>query len=220
MKLHLGCGKDHIDGFINCDIQKIEGVDKVINCSDLRCFEPESTDLIFAHSFFEHLYIPEEGRFLLEAKRILKKEGLLFLLGIPDFKEIARLYTEQAPGITPFYGTFNLYQAYRLTHGDYMDEKGSNIPQLHKTIFDKPSLVQLFSILEYKTAVIFNYTFPKEEYRIPIGIIASPEDKIVKERIKELLNEFRKYFNDIQEIISPLNRHSPTLPYLEGSITL
>ena len=217
MKLHLGCGKNPIKGFVNCDIQDLPGVDKIMDCADLRIFENLSADLIFAHSFFEHLYCYQHSLFLSECKRVMKKEGLLFLLGIPDFEKVCDLYLNKKPGIPPFGGTFNLYQSYRLTHGDYEGEGKASIPQLHKALFDKPSLWALFKTIGFNTVFIFNYTFPKEQYKIPIGIIASKENKIYKDKLISLISPFKDFFDNYREITALINEVSPTLPYIQGT---
>ncbi|MBI4855222.1 MAG: hypothetical protein HY818_00530 [Acetobacterium woodii] len=48
LKLHLGCGNIHIDGFINIDANYFPNVDMVDNVRHLRKIEERSVDLIYA----------------------------------------------------------------------------------------------------------------------------------------------------------------------------
>lgn len=198
LRLHLGCGKDHIEGMINCDIQKLKGVDLVMNCGDLSDVHCKSVSLIFTHSFFEHLYVYQHSPFFEGCKRVLNKEGALVLLGIPDFDKIAQLYHERAEGVHPFGGTFDLYQAYRLTHGDFEENGKANIPQLHKTIFDKNGLTRLLEKHSFSDYSIFNYKAPKEQYKLAIGIVAWKKRSTGKESARRVLSGFKKYFGDFE----------------------
>ena len=77
-KLNLGCGKYPIKGFINCDIRKLQGVDKVFDLEKFPYpFESNSIDFIYMHSSFEHILFPE--RALNEMYRICKKDTIIHL---------------------------------------------------------------------------------------------------------------------------------------------
>lgn len=200
LKLNLGCGKDIKKGFVNCDIQWSKGVDFRIDCSDLSGFFDNSVDLIFCHSFFEHLYLYQQVPFLQGCKRILKKGGFLVILGIPDFEKICRLYLTKVIAQPVFGMSFNLYQAYRLTHGDFEDGKKASIPQMHKTLFDKASLVELFRNSGFKNTKIFNYDFPEESQEISIGIVAFKGKEPSRKKTIDVLSEFKVCFNDLESV--------------------
>lgn len=91
LKLHLGCGSVHIDGFVNVDINYLPGVDIVDNVRHLRKFEAGSVDLIYASNVLEHLgrweYTPALSRWY----ELLKPGGLL-RIAIPDFEAICDYY--------------------------------------------------------------------------------------------------------------------------------
>lgn len=93
LKLHLGCGKIHIDGFINVDIKYLPTVDVVENIRHLGSFEENSVDLIYASNVLEHLgrweYIPA-----LERWYALLKEGGILRVSVPDFEAICEYYIE------------------------------------------------------------------------------------------------------------------------------
>lgn len=198
LKLNLGCGKFPMRGFINCDIQKYPGVDKVMECDNLQAFFDNSVDVIYAHSFFEHLYIAQQKGFLDHCFRVLKKEGILIILGIPNFEEIARCYLEKRPGIEPFGGIFNLYQAYRLTHGECESDEGVSIPQMHKTIFDKDSLNNLFSSSDFPHYRICQYKFQKEQYPLTLGVVANKSLDIQNVKLRSILSPFDSLITDLE----------------------
>jgi predicted SAM-dependent methyltransferase len=93
VKLHLGCGNVHIDGFINIDANYLPAVDIVDNARHLRKFEENSVDLIYASNVLEHLgrweFMPALERWY----AILKKGGIL-RVSVPDFEALCEYYLE------------------------------------------------------------------------------------------------------------------------------
>ena len=55
MKLHLGCGSKHIDGFINIDARELPEVDEIDDVKTLVKFDKESINLIYASHILEHI---------------------------------------------------------------------------------------------------------------------------------------------------------------------
>ncbi len=91
MRLHLGCGKHHIDGYINIDIVNSPAVDIVADVALLKRFSPNSIDVIYACNVLEHL-----GRFKYKVAlarwfELLKKGGVL-RLSVPDLAKVFRYY--------------------------------------------------------------------------------------------------------------------------------
>lgn len=62
-------------------------------------FDDNSFDVVFSKSFIEHLYYPE--KYLEEAYRILKPEGLLITL-VPDWESQYKKYFDDITHRTPF----------------------------------------------------------------------------------------------------------------------
>lgn len=94
LKLHLGCGEKHIDGYINIDIRPMNSVDKVDNIKYLRSFKKNSVDVIYSASVLEHFIRWEYKNALKRWYDILKPEGIL-RLGVPDFEAIVNYYIEE-----------------------------------------------------------------------------------------------------------------------------
>ena len=93
MKLHLGCGEKHIDGYINIDIRPMVSVDKVDNIKYLRSFKSDSVDVIYSASVLEHFTRWEYKNALRRWYDLLKPGGVL-RLGVPDFEAIVEHYME------------------------------------------------------------------------------------------------------------------------------
>ncbi len=82
-KLHIGCGKKVLPGYINLDVQPLPGVDVVHNLEKFPYpFKDEEFDLIQAHQVLEHINNLEEV--MKELARILKKGGRL-KIDVPHF---------------------------------------------------------------------------------------------------------------------------------------
>jgi predicted SAM-dependent methyltransferase len=93
LKLHLGCGEKHIDGYINIDIRYMPGVDKVDDVKFLRSFAENSVDVIYCCALLEHF---SRWEYMLVLKRwydLLKPGGVL-RLSVPDFRALSEHYLE------------------------------------------------------------------------------------------------------------------------------
>jgi len=93
MKLHLGCGRKRIEGFIGVDIQKSNNPDVVADIRDLRCFDDGSVDTIYACHVLEHVYRSDCLGVLRSWYKLLKPQGIL-RLAVPDFESVVKLYMQ------------------------------------------------------------------------------------------------------------------------------
>jgi predicted SAM-dependent methyltransferase len=102
MKLHLGCGKKSIKGFINIDIQESESVDMIADIMDLP-YEKNSISLIYGCSMLEHFGKNNKLSFFRNTSwtdvieywyTILKPGGELYI-SVPDFEAICKEYLEK-----------------------------------------------------------------------------------------------------------------------------
>ena len=56
VKLHLGCGSVHLDGYVNIDVENWAGAcDLTADAKKLSMFDDDSVDHIFNHALLEHL---------------------------------------------------------------------------------------------------------------------------------------------------------------------
>ena len=91
MKLHLGCGKRYIPGFIHIDAIDHPHVDHVSTIDNLSFLADGSVDLIYNCHVLEHFKRREVPRVLSEWKRILKPGGKL-RISVPDFASLVEAY--------------------------------------------------------------------------------------------------------------------------------
>lgn len=90
-KLHLGCGKRYIPGFIHIDLADYPHIDHRTDVSDLSMFEDNSIELIYVCHVLEHFKRNEIEGVLSEWYRVLRPEGVL-RLSVPDFEAIVAVY--------------------------------------------------------------------------------------------------------------------------------
>ncbi|QQS15835.1 MAG: methyltransferase domain-containing protein [Candidatus Moraniibacteriota bacterium] len=90
-KLHLGCGRIYIPGFIHIDLMDFDHIDYKIPADDLSVFDDDSVDLVYACHILEHFKRTEVKKVLQEWFRVLKPGGVL-RLSVPGFEEIVAIY--------------------------------------------------------------------------------------------------------------------------------
>ena len=93
MKLHLGCGKRHLNGYLNIDARDDVGADMVMDVTHLDDISAGTVDLIYACHVLEHVPRNQTLDVLREWRRVLKPGGLL-RLAVPDFRALCRLYRD------------------------------------------------------------------------------------------------------------------------------
>lgn len=92
MKLHLGCGKRHIAGFVHIDVVDYPHVDHVSSIDNLPFIPDESVDLIYNCHVLEHFKRRDVPRVLKEWHRVLKPGGVL-RTSVPDFAALCQVYS-------------------------------------------------------------------------------------------------------------------------------
>lgn len=88
-KLHVGCGDDYLDGYINIDADPASRADLVIDVSQLALFPGASVDLIESYHFLEHLYFFDATWTLRQWFRLLKPGGTV-VIELPDLDVCVR----------------------------------------------------------------------------------------------------------------------------------
>lgn len=206
-KLHIGCGNIRLANHVNIDIQKTPATD--ITC-DCRCLSNYFLDNTFEHilsnAWFEHIWLFEQESCLKSIHKVLKENGFLYLIGLPDFEVIVDYYRKgkKVPG--PYSLNKNLGNVMRYTHGltpKHINDKNNFqiICQLHKSLIDKSMMEYMLKNSGFKKYIIFNYCFPKEELPLNMGVLAMKNDneKTFKESWKKA-KELSKEIVDLETI--------------------
>lgn len=93
MKLHLGCGEKHIEGYVNIDSRKLESVDLVEDISKLQSIKNNTVDLIYASHVLEHFGRHKYMEVLERWYEVLKPGGVI-RISVPDFNSVCEHYLE------------------------------------------------------------------------------------------------------------------------------
>lgn len=136
MKIHLGCGKRHIPGWVHVDIADFPHIDHQHDCRTLLMFEDESADLIYACHLLEYFDWMEVVDVLREWRRVLRPGGTL-RLSMPDFAALVELYKT----------TGNLADVLGSLYGRW--DTGDGIVYHHMT-FDIGSLSMILRLAGYR----------------------------------------------------------------------
>jgi len=90
--LNIGCGKKHLSGFVNMDIE--QPYDKKLDARGGLPYSERTVDGVYSEHFFEHLTQTEGLGFLRECRRVLKPGGVV-RIAMPDLDELIRRYTSE-----------------------------------------------------------------------------------------------------------------------------
>lgn len=99
IKLHLGCGKRYLPGYVHIDMADFPHIDYRQRIEDLSGFADNSVDEIYACHCLEHFDRHQVPAVLAEWARVLKTpsgglEGGTIRLAVPDFQAAAEHYME------------------------------------------------------------------------------------------------------------------------------
>lgn len=152
MKLHLGCGKRYIPGYIHIDLADYPHIDYKHRVDDLSNFSNDSVDLIYASHVLEYFDRLEARRVLAEWRRVLKSGGIL-RLAVPDFEALVEVYLK--------------YKDLNLIHGPLYGRweiPGSKpIIIYHKTCYDFISLQRI--LVESGFVDVHRYDWRQTEHK-------------------------------------------------------
>ena len=116
MKLHLGCGKRFISGYVHVDVVDYPHIELQHEIDSLPMIADGSVDVIYACHVLEHFHRRDTQRVLKEWYRLLCVGGVL-RVAVPDFNALAKLYIHTgalAHVIGPILGRQNyLYNIHR-----------------------------------------------------------------------------------------------------------
>lgn len=124
MKLHLGCGKRFIPGYVHIDAVDYPHVDHVSTIDNLSFIGDDSVDVIYNCHVLEHFKRRDVVRVLREWCRVLRPGGIL-RSSVPDFAALVDIYRK--------YGDIGLVIGPIFGRQDYLYN-------IHYNVFDFSSL--------------------------------------------------------------------------------
>lgn len=137
MKLHLGCGKRYLEGYIHVDIAEFEHIDYQFPVDDLSTFESDTVEEIYASHVIEYFDRNNVINVLKEWKRVLSPGGIL-RLAVPNFPKLVDVYQsskELSSILGPLYGKWDI---------------GNQEFIYHKTVYDENSLNKVLEQVGFK----------------------------------------------------------------------
>ena len=174
LRVHLGCGDDHQQDFVNIDARRTAAADVTMDLVSPD-FSPSSVSLAFSNAFFEHLFRDSRVTHLRAIYESLQDEGICCYIGIPYFRNVAKYYLERAAGTAG--PVFDLFNVYRYTHGYPEQAPRWWLGQLHKSLFDEDELTSLLKSAGFEAFVLFCYGYPGDYEELPVtmGFYASKQ---------------------------------------------
>jgi SAM-dependent methyltransferase len=91
MKLHLGCGKRNIPGYVHIDVVDYPHIAHVASIDNLPFIPDESVSVIYTCHVLEHFKRRDAQRVLREWYRVLQPGGTL-RTAVPDFAALCEVY--------------------------------------------------------------------------------------------------------------------------------
>jgi predicted SAM-dependent methyltransferase len=91
MKLHLGCGKRYIPGYVHIDAVDFPHVDHVTSIDNLSFIGDDTVDVIYNCHVLEHFKRRDVPRVLSEWHRVLRPGGTL-RISVPDLEAVCEIY--------------------------------------------------------------------------------------------------------------------------------
>jgi SAM-dependent methyltransferase len=144
VKLHVGCGKRYIPGFIHIDQVALGHVDYVQDIRRLENFSDNSASLIYACQVIEYFDRQEVPGVLADWRRVLAPGGIL-RLSVPNFVVICKLY-QSGIALEKFLGTL---------YGRIPDGKDGFV--YHRTTYDERSLRALLAALRFEQIDLWDW---------------------------------------------------------------
>tara|TARA_B100000945_G_scaffold251610_1_gene208409 strand:+ start:1742 stop:2287 length:546 start_codon:yes stop_codon:yes gene_type:complete len=137
VKLHLGCGKRYLEGYIHVDIAKFEHIDYQLPIDDLSTFNSNTVEEIYASHVLEYFDRNDVVNVLNEWKRVLKPSGIL-RLAVPNFPKLVEVY-QSSKDLSSILGP--LYGKWDIGNQEFI---------YHKTVYDENSLNKVLEEVGFK----------------------------------------------------------------------
>ena len=165
IKLHLGCGRNLLDGWINTDFNtaKFSGSD-FLDVTEKFPYDDNSVDYVFSEHMIEHISY-QDGKFMIEESFRVLKSGGKIRISTPDLKFLINLYTEDKTDLQ------KRYIDYSVNHASYNVSIGTDTFIInnfvrdwdHTFIYDEKTLKSLFESVGFSDVKSYLITESEDE---------------------------------------------------------
>ena len=149
IKLHLGCGRNILGGWINTDYNtaKFSGSD-YLDVTKKFPYDNNSVDYIFSEHMIEHISY-QDGKFMLEESFRVLKSGGKIRISTPDLKFLIKLYNEDKTELQKRYIEYS-FKEYKLDgNSDTFVINNFHRDWGHIFIYDEKTLKSLFESIGF-----------------------------------------------------------------------
>ena len=149
IKLHLGCGRNILGGWINTDYNtaKFSGSD-YLDVTKKFPYDNNSVDYIFSEHMIEHISY-QDGKFMLEESFRVLKSGCKIRISTPDLKFLIKLYNEDKTELQKRYIEYS-FKEYKLDgNSDTFVINNFHRDWGHIFIYDEKTLKSLFESIGF-----------------------------------------------------------------------
>jgi len=158
-KLHIGCGKNQLRGWLNSDFYPDPKNDPNIihlNATKRFPFRDETFHYVFNEHLIEHLTYPDGLRMLQECRRVLQKNGRV-RVSTPDLKFVVGLYSDDKSELQTNYIKWASDEF--IKNGEYTDTMViNNFVRAwgHLFIYDKKTLIRSLELAGFVEVIACN----------------------------------------------------------------
>jgi predicted SAM-dependent methyltransferase len=147
-KLHIGCGSNILDGWLNTDIKGNNRHIMFMDAGNPFPIPEQSFDYVFSEHLFEHLTYEQAKNMLSECYRILKPNGII-RIATPDIRFLIDLYLNPQKEINKSYIEFDSKRSGLPPHPIFAINR-FHTAWGHKIIYDAESLIMMFENAGFK----------------------------------------------------------------------
>ena len=151
IKLHLGCGRNILDGWINTDFNTAKfGGCEHLDVTEKFPYDDNSVDYIFSEHMIEHISL-QDGKFQLEESFRVLKSGGKIRISTPDLKFLIELYTDNKTDLQKRYIDYTVnHPAYNVSIGTDTFIINNFVRDWdHTFIYDEKTLKSLFESIGF-----------------------------------------------------------------------
>ena len=154
VRLHLGCGDVHLDGFVNMDSQDSDAVDIVGDMRDLSRYADGSVERIECYHAIEHLSEAEAYQAVKEWCRVLMP-GATLIIESPNLRACARGIVETSPWERGWF-RYCVWGLFCAQVGKEMDSNGRHLAHgtVHKWLYTPETLAELLEDSGFEDVVM------------------------------------------------------------------